>query len=157
MAGEAVATLMDEQVDDAAVWCAALLLVVGVTGCGGYESAYERAVYDAEPVYCYRTIADPDCYRVADPASNRRLVNHYGPSPLRTKPPRPAEIRLDPPPPAAEAEATGPDAARAVFWEEAAGAMGERAQPPTPLAQAASADVPRSGPLLGGEGPGDGR
>lgn len=153
-ADEAVATLMSIQVDDAAGWCAGVLLVVGLAGCGGYQSVYERAVYDAEPVYCYRTIADPDCYRVSDPASNRRLVNHYGPSPLRTKPPRPAAIRLDPPPPAAEAEATGPGAAGAIQREEAAEAMGgERAQPPTPLEQAASADAP----LLGGEGPGDER
>jgi hypothetical protein len=147
VAGEAVATLMSRQVEDAAaVWCAGLVLAGGLAGCGGYESAYERAVYDAEPVYCYRTIADPDCYRAADPASERRLVNHYGPSPRRTKPPRPAEIRLDPPPPA-EGQATGAE-------PRAAQVMGgERAQPPRPLAQAASADAP----LLGGEGPGDER
>ncbi|MCU0894096.1 MAG: hypothetical protein MUD06_07195 [Rhodospirillales bacterium] len=114
-------------------WCGAVLLMIGLTGCGGYETAYERAVHDVEPVYCYRTVADPDCYRAADPTANRRLVNYYGPSPRRAEAPRPGEIRLDPPP-------AEPDA-------------GERAQPLVPGPLAASADAPR----LGGEGPGDER
>ena len=97
---------MSMQADSAtANWCGGVLLMIGLTGCGGYETAYERAVYDAEPVYCYRTVADPDCYRAADPASNRRLVNYYGPSPRRAKAPRPAEIRLEPPPAADAATA----------------------------------------------------
>ncbi len=70
----------------------------GLAGCG-YESAYERAVYDAEPVYCYRTLAEPDCWRDPDPAADRRLVNYYGPSPRRTEAPERADIRLEPPPP----------------------------------------------------------
>lgn len=132
---------MSMRLDSAtANWCGGFLLMIGLVGCGGYESAYERAVYDAEPVYCYRTIADPDCYRVANKASNRRLVSYYGPSPRRSKAPRPAEIRLDPPP-AGNGEPTGAEV------------MGERAQPPMPLPLAAPADAPR----LGGEGPGDER
>lgn len=99
---------MSMQADSAtANWCGGVLLMIGLTGCGGYETAYERAVYAAEPVYCYRTVADPDCYRAADPTANRRLVNYYGPSPSRAKAPRPAEIRLDPPPPAETAAASG--------------------------------------------------
>ncbi|HSO42738.1 MAG TPA: hypothetical protein VLR47_07850 [Rhodospirillales bacterium] len=148
---------MTMQVDNAtANWCGGVLLIIGLSGCGGYETAYERAVYAAEPVYCYRTIADPDCYRVADPASNRRVVNYYGPSPRRTKAPRPAEIRLDPPPPAeatAEADAGADAALGSGGRHPAAEAIGERAQPPTPLSRAAPADAPR----LGGEGPGDQR
>src|SRR5512134_3718820 len=138
---------MSMQVDSATAgwWCGGVLLMIGLAGCGGYESAYERAVYDFEPVYCYRTLADPDCYRAADPAAERRVVNYYGPSPRRTKPPRQAEIRLDPPPPAAGAE-IAQEGQRA-----AAEAMGERAQPPMPLFGAAAAGAPR----LGGEGPGD--
>lgn len=77
----------------------------GLTGCG-YESAYERAVYDAEPVYCYRTLADSDCWRDPDPTADRRLVNYYGPSPRRTEAPMRTPIRLEPPPPA-DVEATG--------------------------------------------------
>lgn len=139
---------MSMQADSAtANWCGGVLLMIGLTGCGGYETAYERAVYAAEPVYCYRTVADPDCYRAADPTANRRLVNYYGPSPSRAKAPRPAEIRLDPPPPAETAAASG-SGGRLV-----AETMGERAQPPMPVPLAASADAPS----LGGEGPGDGR
>jgi hypothetical protein len=138
---------MSMQADSAtANRCGGVLLMIGLAGCGGYETAYERAVYDAEPVYCYRTVADPDCYRLADPASNRRLVNYYGPSPGRTEAPRPAEIRLDPPPADTDAAAGGAGRAEAP-------AMGERAQPPMPGPLAASADAPR----LGGEGPGDER
>lgn len=150
MAGEGGSEAMSMRADSAAAnWCGGVLLVIGLSGCGGYESAYERAVYDAERVYCYRTIADPDCYRAADPVSNRRLVNYYGPSPRRTEAPPAAEIRLDAPPPAesdaaARGGTTGPTTAEA---------MGERAQPPMPVPLAASADAPR----LGGEGPGDGR
>jgi hypothetical protein len=114
--------------------CGGVLLMIGLAGCGGYETAYERAVYDAEPVYCYRTVADPDCYRVADPASNRRLVNYYGPSPRRTEAPRPAEIRLDPPPADTDAAAGGAGRAEAP-------AMGDGAQPPMPGPLAASADA----------------
>ncbi|MDZ3836362.1 MAG: hypothetical protein U0S49_03195 [Rhodospirillales bacterium] len=139
---------MSMQADSAtANWCGGVLLMIGLTGCGGYETAYERAVYAAEPVYCYRTVADPDCYRAADPTANRRLVNYYGPSPSRAKAPRPAEIRLDPPPPAETAAASGSGG------RSEAEAMGERAQPSMPVPLAASADAPR----LGGEGPGDGR
>lgn len=147
MAGEGGGEAMSIRADSAAAnWCGGVLLMIGLSGCGGYESAYERAVYDAEPVYCYRTIADPSCYRAADPASNRRLVNYYGPSPRRTQAPPAAEIRLDAPPPAEIGAAAmgGPTGAQA---------MGERAQPPMPVPLPASADAPR----LGGEGPGDGR
>ncbi len=79
-------------------------------GCGGYELAYERAVYDREPVYCYRTIADVDCYRAADARADGRLVNYYGPSPRRVERPEMKEIRLDPPPaiePGEEGAASG--------------------------------------------------
>lgn len=82
-------------------------------GCGGYESAYERAVYDYESVYCYRTLGDPDCYRAADTRAERRLVNYYGPSPRRAEAPEATAIRLDPPPaisPERAAGVTGPSA-----------------------------------------------
>lgn len=71
---------------------------LGAAGCSGYESAYERAVYDFEPVYCYRTLAAPDCWRDPDPNSDLRLVNYYGPSPRRVEVPASAEVRLEPPP-----------------------------------------------------------
>jgi hypothetical protein len=147
--GQGGSVAMSMQADSATGnWCGAVLLMIGLTGCGGYETAYERAVHDVEPVYCYRTVADPDCYRAADPTANRRLVNYYGPSPRRAEAPRPGEIRLDPPP--AEPDADGGGVGRP---EAEAEAMGERAQPLVPGPLAASADAPR----LGGEGPGDER
>lgn len=72
--------------------------VLWLAGCGGYESAYERAVYDDEPVYCYRTLADIDCFRAPDVRAERRLVNYYGPSPRRAARAEVEEIRLAPPP-----------------------------------------------------------
>jgi hypothetical protein len=73
--------------------------VAALAGCTTYESAYEEAVYDLEPLYCYQSLADPTCYRRPYFRDERRLVNYFGPSPNRwerPKPPKPA--RLDPPP-----------------------------------------------------------
>jgi hypothetical protein len=78
---------------------AALAIAGALTGCMRYEDAYEEAVYDREPVYCYRSLADVDCYRQPYPRDARRLTNYYGPSPRRLAEPAPAPtIRLDPPP-----------------------------------------------------------
>ncbi|MFZ1415991.1 MAG: hypothetical protein WAS73_15645 [Defluviicoccus sp.] len=81
-------------------------IAVALTACGGDETAYERGVADYEPVYCYASLADATCYRRPYFRDDRRLINHYGPTPRsydRPKPPKPA--RLDPPPP--ERKATG--------------------------------------------------
>jgi hypothetical protein len=34
-----------------------------------------------EPAYCYRTLAEPDCYRRSQPREASRLVGHIGPEP----------------------------------------------------------------------------
>jgi hypothetical protein len=75
------------------------LLVFILAGCMSYESAYEEAVYDEEPIYCYQSLAAVDCYRKPDRRSDSRLVNYYGPAPGRTRPPKlqPA-IELQAPP-----------------------------------------------------------
>lgn len=111
---------------------------LGPVGCSGYESAYERAVYDAEPVYCYRTLAAIDCWRAPDPRADRRLVNYYGPSPRRAEAPIPADVGLQPPP----AQRAGAAAGTSVAKGEGLAA-----------AVAPAADAPR----LGGEDPGAGR
>lgn len=70
-----------------------------LAACAGDETAYERGVADYEPVYCYASLADAICYRQPYFRDERRLINHYGPTPRsveRPKPPKPA--RLDPPP-----------------------------------------------------------
>lgn len=84
---------------------AALVLVL--SACADDETAYERGVADYEPVYCYASLGDADCYRRPYFRDDRRLINHYGPTPRsydRPKPPKPA--RLDPPPPERKASRT---------------------------------------------------
>jgi hypothetical protein len=76
------------------------VMTLALTACAGDETAYERGVADYEPIYCYASLADAACYRKPSFRDERRLINHYGPTPRRydrPKPPKPA--RLDPPPP----------------------------------------------------------
>ena len=76
----------------------ALLLMA--SACTSYEDAYEEAVYDLEPVYCYRSLADVTCHRKPDFRDERRLVNYYGPAPGKYKRPKPPpQAELQPPPP----------------------------------------------------------
>lgn len=70
-----------------------------VAGCG-YVSAYEEAVYDREPVYCYRTLGGVSCFDEPVHRDERRLVNYFGPAPERyERPEPPPPARLDAPPP----------------------------------------------------------
>ncbi len=59
---------------------AAVLLLLG--GCG-YVDAYEEAVYEHEPVYCYQTLAAVQCSKEPQHTDKQRLVNYYGPHPSR--------------------------------------------------------------------------
>lgn len=34
-----------------------------------------------EPLYCYGTLADPDCYAEPQPGWEGRLIGYYGPKP----------------------------------------------------------------------------
>ena len=52
-----------------------------LSSCGSDLLSYEEAVEDWEPIYCYRTIGDADCYALPVPGEERRLVNFYGPPP----------------------------------------------------------------------------
>ncbi len=60
-----------------------VLCCLGLGGCGGvdYVDRYERSVYAYEPVYCYETLGDPNCYRQPYHRDEDRLVNYYGPHP----------------------------------------------------------------------------
>jgi len=64
---------------------AALLL-----GACGYVSEYEKAVYDLEPVYCYKSIGTVQCYKEPKFSDQRRMVNYFGPAPERYDRPEPA-------------------------------------------------------------------
>lgn len=50
-----------------------------LSSCGSASSPCEEAVEDREPIYCYRTIGDVNCYALPVPGEERRLVNFYGP------------------------------------------------------------------------------
>ena len=63
---------------------AALVLFLG--GCG-YVDAYEEAVYDHEPVYCYQSLAAVQCFKEPQHHDKLRLVNYYGPHPSRADEP----------------------------------------------------------------------
>ncbi len=74
-----------------------LTAVGALVGACGYVPAYEEAVYDFEPVYCYQSIGQSvsgvECYKTPKHRDERRLVNYYGPHPSRYDRPEP------PPPP----------------------------------------------------------
>lgn len=81
----------------------AAFAILAASGCTSYESAYERTVYDAEPVYCYQSLGAVDCHRVPHRRDDARLVNYYGPAPSRTAPPKlPKAAKPQPPPPGEE-------------------------------------------------------
>lgn len=58
-------------------------------GACGYVSEYERAVSDYQPVYCYQTIGEVQCFETPNHRDSRRMVNYYGPAPSRYDNPAP--------------------------------------------------------------------
>lgn len=62
-----------------------------LTACS-YVDEYEKAVYDMEPVYCYRTIGGPECHPQPSFAARAKLVNYYGPHPSRYDAPEPVAV-----------------------------------------------------------------
>ena len=65
--------------------------LAALLGACGYVSEYEKAVYDLEPTYCYKSIGKVDCYREPFHRDERRLVNYFGPHPSRFEKPEPPE------------------------------------------------------------------
>ena len=77
-----------------------VLLVLGATALGGCEGTPFQLEYGwneqralaytwipprpeaGEPAYCYRTLAQPDCFRRPQPRQATRLVGYIGPEPL---------------------------------------------------------------------------
>ncbi len=76
----------------ASVGLAALL------GACGYVSEYEKAVYDLEPTYCYKSIGGVACYKEPYHRDERRLVNYFGPDPSRYEAPDAPEATPHDPP-----------------------------------------------------------
>lgn len=85
------------------------LFLALLAGCTSYESAYERRVYDYEPVYCYQSLGAVSCYREPRPRDARRLVNYYGPAPSKYPQPEPAEEREPQPPPKTDRYSVAPE------------------------------------------------
>jgi len=65
--------------------CAALAL----SACA-QKSAYEVGVEEFEPRYCYKSIGGVSCYETPYHRDERRMVNYYGPAPVRYDRPEPA-------------------------------------------------------------------
>lgn len=69
-----------------------------VGACGGYVDAYEKAVTDWEPTYCYKSIGGVECFREPYHRDERRLVNYFGPHPSRFDKPEAPEAAPHSPP-----------------------------------------------------------
>ncbi len=113
-----------------------LTAVAALVGACGYLSAYEEAVYDIEPVYCYQSLGQSvsgvECYKTPKHRDERRLVNYYGPHPSRYD-------RPEPPPPRVRSK---PEPAENLKAEPAAGETSEvRAAPAAKAAEAAAATL----------------
>lgn len=76
----------------------AVLGLVSVLGACGYVSEYEKAVYDWEPTYCYRSIGKVVCYKEPYHRAEKCLVNYFGPDPSRYDKPEPPELAPHAPP-----------------------------------------------------------
>jgi hypothetical protein len=87
----------------------AATLLASLAACTSYESAYERSVYEYEPVYCYQSLAAVSCYRKPQARDARRLVNYYGPAPSKYRQPEAAEEHEWQPPPESDRYAIDPE------------------------------------------------
>ena len=72
-------------------------LALFLSACG-YVSEYEKAVYDWEPTYCYKSIGKVVCYKEPYYRDEKRLVNYFGPDPSRYDKPEPPERAPHAPP-----------------------------------------------------------
>ncbi len=64
-----------------------------------YVSEYEKGVYNYEPIYCYKSIGNVQCYKTPNHRDEKRLVNYYGPAPSRYDvPAEPKMTEMAPPP-----------------------------------------------------------
>ncbi|MBL6957826.1 MAG: hypothetical protein ISR52_02510 [Rhodospirillales bacterium] len=74
----------------------AMLVLLGACG---YVDKYEEAVYDMEPVYCYKSIGGVQCHDEPHFRDQRRMVNYFGPHPSRyDEPEAPPAPNLQAPP-----------------------------------------------------------
>lgn len=72
--------------------CLALIALATLSACG-YKDAYEEAVYDLEPRYCYQQLGSVVCHDTPHHRDSARLVNYFGPHPDRYDQPEPRPRR----------------------------------------------------------------
>ena len=95
------------------------LLTLGLTallGACGYVDAYEKAVSDWEPTYCYKSIGGVECFREPFHRDERRLVNYFGPHPSRYDKPEPPQLALIAAPPSPSGDSGKPPSPRRALW-----------------------------------------
>ncbi len=128
---------------------AVLVPAVVLTACG-YVSEYEKGVYDFEPIYCYRYLGGVQCHDTPNHRDERRLVNYYGPAPVRyDRPDPPPDPELYPPSPVnyfvKDPEPIPRPAPRAPFgdrpWLKGDASFGMPAAPPPAPVAAAPAPI----------------
>lgn len=76
-------------------WFALVALAIPLSACG-YVNDYEKAVYDHERSYCYKSLGGVTCYDEPFYRDERRMVNYYGPHPSRYDAPEREEYELPP-------------------------------------------------------------
>lgn len=62
------------------------LAILSLSACA-HKSAYEAAVEDEEPRYSYKSLAGLTCYEKLNHRDEKRLVNYFGPAPMRYEKP----------------------------------------------------------------------
>ena len=62
------------------------LTILSLSACT-HKSAYEAAVEDEEPRYFYKSLAGLTCYEKPNHRDEKRLVNYFGPAPMRYEKP----------------------------------------------------------------------
>lgn len=75
-----------------------VLLVV--LGACSYVDDYEARVYDKDPLYCYKSLGEVQCYKKPQDHDERRFINYHGPHPSRYDKPvvKPDPVLKAPPP-----------------------------------------------------------
>lgn len=67
------------------------LAILSLSACA-HKSAYEAAIEDEEPLYCYKSLAGLTCYEKPNHRDEKRLVNYYVPAPMPFEKPEAAPL-----------------------------------------------------------------
>ena len=75
------------------------VLLIALSACS-YVDEYEAQVYDKDPLYCYKSLGEVQCFKKPRAYDERRFVNYHGPHPSRYDKPvvKPDPVLMAPPP-----------------------------------------------------------